>query len=417
MRLAVFTSKYPSRVSTFFERDMRALLEAGIEVDVLPIYPLDPDLWRHSSGVLGEDVLPRDRVHHLSAFDGMARLRPWPPRQAARFLGDAAAALRPAARYGPGVVARTAYVLPKAWAWACEHADRYDHVLGYWGNYAATCAYLFHRLVDRPIPFSIWLHAGTDLYLRRPFLREKLLYADCIVTCCEFNRRFLREQYPELVPAIDSRIHVVYHGLDLAAFPYEPRGRPPGRVLGVGRLARHKGWEYLLRAVAELQRRGVPAEVELVGGGECREELTRLGAELGIGPRLSIRGWVPFEEVRRAMSQATVLVHPSEGLGDGLPNVIREAMALGTPVIASDIAGIPEALDRGRCGMLVPPRDVAALSAAIERLLGDEELRLRLAANARALTETKFDLWRNGSALAERLRAARRGASRQGDAA
>jgi glycosyltransferase involved in cell wall biosynthesis len=117
------------------------------------------------------------------------------------------------------------------------------------------------------------------------------------------------------------------------------------------------------------------------------------------------------------MSQATVLVHPSEGLGDGLPNVIREAMALGTPVIASDIAGIPEALDRGRCGMLVPPRDVAALSAAIERLLGDEELRLRLAANARGLTETKFDLWRNGSALAERLRAARRGASRQGDAA
>src|SRR2546430_7501895 len=69
------------------------------------------------------------------------------------------------------------------------------------------------------------------------------------------------------------------------------------------------------------------------------------------------------------MSEATILVHPSDRLGDGLPTVLREAMALGTPVIASRIAGIPEALDDGRCGLLVPSGDLEALADAIARLL------------------------------------------------
>ena len=129
---------------------------------------------------------------------------------------------------------------------------------------------------------------------------------------------------------------------------------------------------------------------------------------LGIADRVRFRGWLAFAEVRRAMSEATVLVHPSDGLGDGLPNVLREAMALGTPVIASRVAGIPEALDDGRCGLLVPPRDVAALAGALERLLGDATLRHTLARRARQRTEEKFDMWRNGAQLAEHLRAIRR---------
>ena len=69
------------------------------------------------------------------------------------------------------------------------------------------------------------------------------------------------------------------------------------------------------------------------------------------------------------MRRATLLVHPSIGLGDAVPTVIKEAMALGTPVVASAVAGIPELLDEGRCGVLTPPRDPVALSEAMERLL------------------------------------------------
>jgi glycosyltransferase involved in cell wall biosynthesis len=87
-------------------------------------------------------------------------------------------------------------------------------------------------------------------------------------------------------------------------------------------------------------------------------------------------------------------------------------MAVGTPVIASDVAGIPEALDDGRCGVLVPPKDVGALADAIDALLNDGERRRRFAALGRRRTEELFDLTTNGARLAERLRATTRGGPR-----
>ena len=397
MRLAVFTSKYPARVATFFERDMRGLLDAGVELDIFPIYPLDASMWRYSLDLLSEQVLPRDRVHHIGLGDSLRRARPWRRAGLGVALRDAAAVAASAARFGITPFAKTVYVLPKAWAWAAAHADRYDHVLAYWGNYAATCAYAFHRLIHRPIPFSIWLHAGADLYRTPVYLRQKLAYADSIVTCCEFNRTYIAEHYADVSPRIAERVHVCYHGLDLAQFPYRPEGRPAARVLAVGRLARHKGFDCLLRAARLLQDRGMNVEIELVGDGAERSALATLAAQLGIAERVCFRGWLKFDQVRRAMSAATVLVHPSDGLGDGLPNVLREAMAVGTPVIASHVAGIPEALDDGRCGLLVPPKDIGRLADAIARLLGDAPLRQRFAVLGRQRTEQMFDMWRNGA--------------------
>jgi len=410
MRLAVFTAKYPARVATFFERDMRALIEAGIEVDVFSIYPLDAGQWRFALDILGENVLPRDRVHHSTIGGSLAGARRLPPNRLATLAADSAQILAAAARYGATPLAKTAYVLPKAWDWAGRFADRYDHVLAYWGNYAGTCAYAFHRLIDRPIPFSIWLHAGTDLYTTPVFLREKMLYADSIITCCEFNRRFMEEKYPEMADEIAARIHVCYHGLNLADFAFKPGDRPARRVLAVGRLARHKGYDYLLRAAHLLGEQGFDIEVDLVGDGPERRALAQLADQLGIGGSVHFRGWLPFDGVRKAMGEATILVHPSDGLGDGLPNVLREAMALGTPVIASDVAGIPEALDEGRCGTLVPPRDVNSLATAIRTLLTDSAMRTRFARLGRKRTEERFDLWQNGSRLASHLRSLTRAA-------
>jgi glycosyltransferase involved in cell wall biosynthesis len=220
----------------------------------------------------------------------------------------------------------------------------------------------------------------------------------------------MRERYPDLAADLGRKVHVCYHGLDLATFPYQPEGRPPRTVVAVGRLDPRKGFDYLLRAVHELGRRngGPAALVELVGDGPARASLEGLARELGIAEQVRFRGWLPFTEAREAMSRATVLVHPSDGLGDGLPNVLREAMALGTPVIASRVAGIPEALDDGRCGILVPPKDVGTLADALAALLGDEGRRRELAALGRRRTESLFDLWRNGAQLAARLRATTR---------
>lgn len=408
MRLAVFTNQYPARVNTFFARDLRALHEAGIELEIFSIYPLDPDLWDYVPEILNDTVMPRSRIHHLRLRDCLRRLKRGSPARLARFVRDAGALNAAAAMYGPGAMAKTAYVALKAWAWAVEHADRFDHVLGYWGNYAASCAYLFHRLTSRHVPFSLFLHAGTDLYRTPIYLRQKLLYADTVLTCNEFNRQYLRQQYSEIYDRIEPKLHVYYHGLDLNELPYHPEGRRPSRVIAVGTLGRAKGFDYLLQAIALLHQRGrKEVELEVVGDGQEAKPLATLAERLGIDSQTRFRGHLPFAQVRAAMSEATVLVHPSSGLGDGLPNVLKEAMALGTPVVASDVAGIAEGLDQGRCGILVPPKDVPALADAIERLLDDATLRHRYAEAARSYTEEKFDLWRNGEQLAELLKTAK----------
>ncbi|MGH7559681.1 MAG: glycosyltransferase [Gemmatimonadales bacterium] len=403
MRLAVFTNMYPAQTATFFERDLLSLLAAGIEPEIFAIHPPDESLWQYSLGLLDRPGMGRERVHHLRLPGTFRRAGAVLRRRPARCLSDGVRTLAAAARYGVMPLLKTGYVLPKAWAWAAEHDGEFDHVLAYWGNYAGTCAWAFHRLLRRPVPFSIWLHAGVDLYRTPVFLRQKLLYADNIITCCEFNRGFIRDRFGDAGVAIAGKLHVSHHGLDPADFAFRPEGRPQGRLLAVGRLAAHKGYDDLLRAAAILAGRGREITVELVGDGPERQALAALAGRLGIADRVRFRGWVPFPEARLAMSEATVLVHPSDGLGDGLPNVVREAMAVGTPVVASDVAGIPDALGDG-CGVLVPPRDPAALAEGLARLLDDEGERLRIAARARLRVEERYDIWRNGARLADLLR-------------
>ena len=254
----------------------------------------------------------------------------------------------------------------------------------------------------------MFLHAGTDLYRKQVFLQQKLTYADNIIVVCEFNRKFIRELYPDLFDSIADKIHLHHLGLDLTEFPYEPAGRQESKVLGVGALEKYKGFDYLLRATRELINRGIDIKVELVGDGQERESLEALARELALTDSVRFRGWLPPNEVKDTMRQTTLLVHPSIGLGDAVPTVIKEAMALGTPVVASSVAGIPELLDGGRCGMLVPPRNVEALVGAIQTFLNNRTIRQKYADAARQYAEEQFDTWRNGRQLAAVLRLTRR---------
>jgi glycosyltransferase involved in cell wall biosynthesis len=243
-----------------------------------------------------------------------------------------------------------------------------------------------------------------DLYREQVYLAEKMLYADNVFLVCEFNREYIRARFPEAFPRLADKIQIHHLGLDMAATPYSFNGRPENRLVAVGRFERLKGLHCLLEAVAQLSRRGRLLELELIGGGEEEERLRTQAVRLGIAERVLFRGWLSGDGVFDALQKATLLVHPSI-LPDAMPTVIKEAIAVGTPVIASNLAGIPEILDGGSCGMLVPPGDVAAMIAAIERLLDDQPLRVRYAAAGRAHAERRFDMWANGRLLAERLRA------------
>jgi len=403
MRLAVFTNQFPNKVSTFFARDMRGLIAAGIEVDVFPFYPLDNNLWRYVPDLLNENILPKTSVHHLTLGECFRNARIQSSKKLFRFLADALSIDTSAITFGVEPFAKSSYVMAKAWTWAHQFGGQYDHVLAYWGNYAATCAYVFHRLTDPSIPFSLFLHAGTDLYRKPLYMTQKLLYADNILTCSEFNRRFIKEHF---AISFAKKIFVHRHGLDLSEFSFEPNGRSPRKIIAVGRIEKEKGYDYLIKAVAEI--RHLDIEVELVGTGSQVDTLKMLAKELGVIGRIKFTGWLTTDEVRRAMRQAAVLVHPSPDLGDGVPNVIKECMALGTPVIASSIAGIPELLDNGSFGTLVPPRSVEALSDAIKDVLAGQEKHKNSTALGRKYAERNFDMWRNGECLSNLLRSTKR---------
>jgi glycosyltransferase involved in cell wall biosynthesis len=155
--------------------------------------------------------------------------------------------------------------------------------------------------------------------------------------------------------------------------------------------------------MALLRDRGVAAELDIVGGGEEAGALQTQVRALGLGDRVRFRGWLSADETRRAMAGTTLLVHaPLEQ--DAMPTVLKEALALGTPVVASDSAGIPEILAGGRCGALVPPGNPVALAAALEILLADPARRRAYADAGRRQAERLFDLATNGRAFAERLR-------------
>ena len=403
MRVAVFTNQFPGRVNTFFARDIAPLLRAGVDVEIFPFYPVDPNLWCYVPDILSERTLHRSKIHHVNLSQIVRSVRRARLRKIGGFICDTVAISASAARFGVEPLAKTAYVALKAWIWAQQAGRDYDHILAYWGNYAATSAYIFRRLMGQKMPFSIFLHAGLDLYENPVYLRQKLLHADNIITCSEFNRHFMHQHFGDIYQLITDKIYVHYHGVDLSEFRFQSDGRPPQKILAIGGLYNYKGFDYLLRAGQELSTRGINYEIELVGDGTEADSLKALAKKLRISDRVKFPGWVNPGEIPTLLRQATIFVHPSSRLADGVPNVIKEAMAVGTPVIASRVAGIPELLTNGEYGMLVPPRDVTALADAIETLLANKALRLQYANEARRHVVEKFDLWRNGQRFADFL--------------
>ncbi|MDP9428451.1 MAG: glycosyltransferase, partial [Actinomycetota bacterium] len=180
------------------------------------------------------------------------------------------------------------------------------------------------------------------------------------------------------VPA--GRVSTIPSGFDPDLFAgrspdvFPEAGRP--RIGYVGRLAPQKRADRLVQAFARMRE---PASLVVVGDGPDRERVHALAAGL---PRVHLTGFVEHTAVPAVLASLDVLVLPSayEEMG----SVLTEAMASGLPVVASDVGGIPEVVQHGVTGLLVPPGDVDALAAALDRLAADPGLRARLSAGARA---------------------------------
>ncbi len=247
------------------------------------------------------------------------------------------------------------------------------------------------------------LHAGTDLYRDRILMESKLHYADLLFTVCNYNKHFIKIHYPKLYPKIQHKIKIHILGLDLEQFKVTDTKRANNVVIGVGGFRKAKGFHYLVRAIGELKRRGRLVNLQLIGDGDEYSNLKRIAAEEGVVDQVVFFGWQKNTFVQDAMQKATMLVHPSGIPGDAMPTVLKEAMALGTPVIGSAITCIPELLGNNRYGLVFPPRNVKAMADRIERVLVDQDLRQHLSRMGRKRIEEFADNKTNGRLFLEQI--------------
>jgi colanic acid/amylovoran biosynthesis glycosyltransferase len=193
-----------------------------------------------------------------------------------------------------------------------------------------------------------------------------------------------------------DRLHVIRCGVRPEDLPFKPfGGREAGRLLAVGRLDEIKGFGVLVDACALLRDAGIRFSCEIVGEGDLRRALEERIGQRGLQDVVRIAGALPQEDVRARLYRAAVFVMPSvvaaDGNMDGIPVALMEAMAAGCPVVSTTVSGIPEIVEEGASGRLVPPGDAEALAAAIRGLLTDASARRRLAAGARETVERCFD--------------------------
>lgn len=401
-RVAYLLKMYPRFSETFILNEILELERQGLD---LRIYSLrKPDDGRFH-GDLARVKAPVSYVPE--SLLGQPRLMAAAQRQAlgldpARYLRVASEALARGNRVAIRRFLQAGYLLPRL------RAAGIGHVHVHFASAAASVAYYLRRLGGPS--FSVTAHA-KDIYhqsVSPVALRRKLRAAAFTVTVSDFNLRHL-----EALLAADggepARIVRLYNGLDLQRFGFRPAspaasvGDEAPLILGVGRLVEKKGFDDLVHACGLLRDQGRSFRCLIAGKGEDQGALRGLIGRLGLEDRVQLPGPLPREDLLDLYPRAALLAAPcvigADGNRDGLPTVLLEAAALGTPLVSTPVTGIPELVRAGETGWLVPPRDPAALAAAMAAVLDDPTEAGRRAEAARRRVELDFDLRRNAAFL------------------
>ncbi len=205
----------------------------------------------------------------------------------------------------------------------------------------------------------------------------------------------------------ELEVHPIYNGIDLNAFPRRNTEPAEPLILSVGRLVEKKGFADLIEACRLLKDKGVNFRCAIVGTGRLAGAVKEQIKNCGVQQHIRMVGPLPQQDLRalleRAMIFALACVEAPDGDRDILPNVLKEAMAVGVAVVTTRLDGIEELVEHGGTGLLVSPGDPNGLAASIELLLGDKKLRESLATRARTVVEQRFNRRINFAQLRELL--------------
>lgn len=400
MRIAYITNCFGTQSHTFIRREVIELSKLGVEVELFGIRREDSPQLSEAEHELVErtrylyplGVLEVVRANLHCFFDR--------PVNYLRSLGIALGNSERKISAHMKVVYH--FLVAASLAREVERCSA-EHLHAHFLNVSASVA-LFASLLSG-VPYSVTVHsAGTKNAPHIIAIKEKLRHARSLVMISHYN-----VEYFDAIEACREKSQVIRCGMDLESYLFIRREEGARlargssaiaagrvfRIVAVGRMVEKKGFSYLLDAAKAL-RGEHQFEVSILGSGPLESALKAQAVRLELGDRVRFLGQRSSAEVRESMEKADCVVVPSvtstSGEMEGLPVVIMEAMAVGTPVVATAHSAIPELVINEETGLLVPEKDAAALAIALARLIDGSVDSARLTKNARERVEAEFDV-------------------------
>lgn len=390
-RLAVVVKGYPRLSETFIANEIHALEERGVRILIVSLrHPTDREVHPVHDEI-GAEVLYLPEYLHDDRKRVMEAWRYW--RGQATYKAARKAWLRDLVRdptpnrlrrFGQALV--LAHELP-------DDIDRlHAHYLHTPSSVTRYCSILTGH------PWTCSAHA-KDIWTTPDWeKKEKLQDCQWLVTCTEFGHRHLSDLADD-----PKKVDLVYHGLDSSRFPRNPASRlksdgsdpnSPVIILSVGRAVEKKGYDVLIEALSRLPS-GLHWRFTHIGGGALLGLLKHWAGQKGVTQRVNWLGPLPQDRILSYYRSADIFVLPSrvakDGDRDGLPNVLMEAMSQQLACVSTTVSGIPELIEDGKSGLLVPPEDADALAAALTDMITNPARRRAVGQAGEATVRSDFD--------------------------
>lgn len=368
--------RFPRFTQTFCAREVAELYRQAMPVQVFSLY-------RPKEAIPEIDGLDRVRVHYLPSTKNpvvIAKAHLFSPRLEKIWSADGdrrdKRRFREAVHLGP--------ILQNGGI---------THLHVHFASIAAHTAWWLKRLFG--ITYSFTGHAN-DIFCpkteHRISLDDLVREASFVVVETDYAANRLKQEFPY---ALDKILRV-YNGLDPSIFKAAVSEAKPLRIVSVGRLIEKKGWRYLIEACALLRDNGLRFDCRIVGDGPDEEALQHLIQQLHLKELVHLIGPRSQLEIIDILAESSLFVFPAirdrKGDSDNLPTVLIEALASSLPVVATEVAGIPEIVEEGRNGLLVREKDSKQLAFAIEQLCRDASRLRAFGIESRRIAEKTFAL-------------------------
>ena len=395
-KIAYTMSRFPHLPETFILREIDELKRQGWQI---ALYPL---LVQQENTVHAEATRWLPEVRQISFASravmlGNGRALRTQPVKTTRLWWQTVVENLPDLH----MLSRALVLFPKAvQAAARMQAEGVTHIHAHYATHPALFAWLIHQLTG--ISYSVTVHAH-DIFVRTAMLATKMRAARFVVAISDFNREYLARV---VGPWVRDKTHVIHCGISPELFQPQKAvgGKRPLQIINVGSLQPYKGQVHLIEACALLKDRGVPFHCRIIGGGAEQTNLERLIEQWQLTQEIQLLGPLPQKEVATLLPEANCYVQPSvitpAGKMEGIPVALMEALACCVPVIATDISGVPELVQPGKTGYLVPPADAQALARTLEEVYENPEAAKATAVAGRELVLRDFNLEKNVKLLA-----------------